>query len=373
MKKYKRITALFLACIFSITMPVQNVWAKETSVTTSVEKSEDSVQETKNTEDCKNVQTENSKSSSAKETKTEQVEQATVTEPEQEKKERYIVSELAALKEFSALLEKQYQAEMQTTETLFLKYFVQRVYAYIEQANQMLVDYQSLLRENPVEMQKNETISTICELILNERDALLEQLQAFNKLQLIKKEELQTTLAALEEAFSTISTEQLLLTAREDVLREMQYIHLPVQLHVQQTTYTCGMASAKMILDYLNITDKKGYLYKENTLWSWANSNGQGTYVYRVAQTLTKYGVAYEYKHMAEGKPDKTDKLVYYRDIIQASLNKNKPVIAQVRPDKNEYWEYSSGHYILVKGMFVDKEGIWQVIINDCHYKYSTI
>lgn len=141
MKKYKRITALFLACIFSITMPVQNVWAKETSVTTSVEKSEDSVQETKNTEDCKNVQTENSKSSSAKETKTEQVEQATVTEPEQEKKERYIVSELAALKEFSALLEKQYQAEMQTTETLFLKYFVQRVYAYIEQANQMLVDY----------------------------------------------------------------------------------------------------------------------------------------------------------------------------------------------------------------------------------------
>ena len=222
-------------------------------------------------------------------------------------------------------------------------------------------------------MQKNETISTICELILNERDALLEQLQAFNKLQLIKKEELQTTLAALEEAFSTISTEQLLLTAREDVLREMQYIHLPVQLHVQQTTYTCGMASAKMILDYLNITDKKGYLYKENTLWSWANSNGQGTYVYRVAQTLTKYGVAYEYKHMAEGKPDKTDKLVYYRDIIQASLNKNKPVIAQVRPDKNEYWEYSSGHYILVKGMFVDKEGIWQVIINDCHYKYSTI
>ena len=63
MKKYKRITALCLACIFSITMPVQNVWEKETSVTTSVEKSEDSVQETKNTEDCKNVQTENSKSS----------------------------------------------------------------------------------------------------------------------------------------------------------------------------------------------------------------------------------------------------------------------------------------------------------------------
>lgn len=324
MRKYKRITALCLACMLAVTTPVQSAWAKETSVTTSVEKSEASA-----------------------------------------------ASDLATLKEFAVLLEKQYQAEMQTTETLFLKYFVQRVYVYIEQANQMLVDYQSLLRENPVEMQKNETISTVCELVLQEKDALLEQLQAFNKLQLIQEEALQTTLAALEEAFSTISTEQLLLTAREDVLREMQYINLPAKLHVQQTTYTCGMASVKMILDYWNITNERGYLYNESTLWSWANSNGQGTYVYRVAQTLTKYGVAYEYKHMSEGKPDKTDKITYYRDIIQASLKKNKPVIAQVRPDKNEYWEYSSGHYILVKGMFVDKEGIWQVIINDCHYKYS--
>lgn len=260
---------------------------------------------------------------------------------------------------------------MQTTETLFLKYFVQRVYSYIEQANEMLVDYQNVLRDNPVEMQKKETVSQIYGLILNEKDTLLEQLQAFNKLQLIKEETLQTTLTALEKNFSTLETEQLLAKAKEYVLQEMQYINLPVQLHVQQTTYTCGMASGKMILDYLQMKDKKGKLYEESTLWNWANSNGQGTYVYRVAQTLTKYGVAYEYKHMSESKPNKTDKLVYYREVIQASLEKNKPVIAQVRPDKNEYWEYSSGHYILVKGMFVDKEGIWQVIINDCHYKYS--
>ena len=126
-----------------------------------------------------------------------------------------------------------------------------------------------------------------------------------------------------------------------------------------------------MILDYLQITDKKGKLYKESTLWNWANSNGQGTYVYRVAQTLTKYGAAYEYKHMSKDNTDKIDKQTYYYNMIQASLNKNKPIIAQVRPDKNEYWEYSSGHYILVKGMFVDKEGVSQVIINDCHYNYS--
>ena len=365
MKKYKRMTALCLACTFAVTMPVQSVWAKETVATISAENSSLSAQDIKNME-----MLDKSKSSVSKETKIEQEKETTI-EKEQETKVVYAVPEFYALKEATVLLEKQYEAGVQTTETMFLKYFVQRVHSYIEQANQTLVDYRNLLRDNFVEMQKNKTIPAICGLVLNEKDTLLEQLQAFNKLKLIKEEALQTIVAALEEAFLLLSTEKLLVDVREDVLQTLQYVNLPVQLHVQETNYTCGMASAKMILDYLNITDKKGYLYKENTLWSWANSNGQGTYVYRVAQTLTKYGVAYEYKHMSEGKPDKTDKLVYYRDIIQASLNKNKPVIAQVRPDKNEYWEYSSGHYILVKGMFVDKEGIWQVIINDCHYKYS--
>ena len=356
MKKYKRITAFYLACLLGVTMPVQNVWAKETSVLTSVEKSEAPVQEKTKTEQVKQSSSE---------------EKATFEEKEQEKKTIYVVPELSALKEVATLLEKQYEEKMQTTETLFLKYFVQHVYSYIEQANEMLADYQNLLRDNPMEMQKNETIPTVFGLILNEKDTLLEQLQAFNKLQLIQEETLQITLTALEEAFAVLSTEQLLANVREEILQEMQYSNLPVQLHVQQTTYTCGMASVKMILDYLDITNERGYLYKENTLWNWANSNGQGTYVYRVAQTLTKYGVSYEYKHMSENKPSKTDKVTYYRDIIQVSLEKNKPVIAQIRPDKNEYWEYSSGHYILVKGMFVNKEGIWQIIINDCHYKYS--
>lgn len=329
MKKYKKIIAFCLACMLGVTTPVQSVWAKETSVTASGEKSESSAQE---------------------------------------KKEAYIVSELSVLKEAAALLEKQYEAEMQCSETIFLKYLVQHVYSYIERANQILTYYKEQVKTNPVNIQKEEPLHAVCLLVLEEKNALEEQIKAFNVLQLLQNETVQQALVTVETALSAFSAEQILTKTRELSLKELQYINLPVTLHVQETTYTCGMASSKMILDYLQIKDKKGKLYKESTLWNWSDSNGQGTYVYRVAQTLTKFGVNYEYKHMAMKGKDKTE---YYDQLIRASLEKNRPVIAQVRPDKNEYWEYSSGHYILVKGMFVDKEGISQVIINDCHYKYS--
>ena len=352
MRKYKKLTVFCFACILSSVISMQDVEAKEISSTVSVEKTELSAWKTEEAKQVKKIPVEKNE---------------TLIEKEQEEQVSYVVSQFAALKKAAALLEKQYQSSVQNVETMFLKYFVQRVYVYIEQANQTLVEYQQLLKNNPVEMQTNGSIRSVCELVLKEKDTLLEQLKAFNELKLMKDESVQTALTALEDVFYTLSTEQFFREAGEGVLQEMQYSNLAVKLHVQQTTYTCGMASVKMILDYWNITDKKGDLYKESTLWDWANSNDQGTYVYRVAQTLTHYGVAYEYKHMTPGKTDKT---TYYRDIIQTSLEKNKPVIAQIRPDKNEYWEYSSGHYILVKGMYVDKEGIWQVIINDCHYKY---
>lgn len=83
MRKYKRMTALCLACMLGVTMPVQSVWAKEMSVMTSVEKSEASAQE---------------------KTKTEQVKQS-VSE-EKVTLEEYVVPELSALKEVAILLEK---------------------------------------------------------------------------------------------------------------------------------------------------------------------------------------------------------------------------------------------------------------------------
>ncbi len=140
---------------------------------------------------------------------------------------------------------------------------------------------------------------------------------------------------------------------------------LDVALHVQETSTTCGVASVKMVLDYLGIKNSSGGYYSESTLWKWANSYGEGTYVYRIAQTLTKYGVAYKYLHMGNAVSED------YWNELEKSLENNRPVLIPIKPTKNSYWDYNTGHYILVTGMYIDGDGEKQVIINDCHYKYS--
>ena len=142
-------------------------------------------------------------------------------------------------------------------------------------------------------------------------------------------------------------------------------IELDVALHVQETTTTCGVASVKMVLDYLGIKNSSGKAISEGTLWKWANSNGQGTYVYRIAETLTNYGVPYKFVDMSKAVSEN------YWSELEKSLEKNRPVLIPIKPTKNDYWEYNTGHYIVVTGMHVDENGEKQVVINDCHFRYS--
>lgn len=142
-------------------------------------------------------------------------------------------------------------------------------------------------------------------------------------------------------------------------------IRLDVDLHVQETTTTCGVASVKMVLDYLGIKNSSGGYISEGTLWKWANSNGQGTYVYRVAQTLTQFGVPYKYISMNGSNVQE------YRKALEESLKKNRPVLLPIKPSKNTYWKYNTGHYVLVTGMYEVAKGEVQVILNDCHFRYS--
>lgn len=148
-------------------------------------------------------------------------------------------------------------------------------------------------------------------------------------------------------------------------VEDVQRIELDVALHVQETTRTCGVASVKMILDYLDIRNTSDKYISEATLWKWANSYGEGTYVYRIAQTLTEFGVSYKYLNMNNAVSGD------YWNAIEESLGKNRPVIALIKTTKNEYWKYNTGHYIVVTGIFTDENGEKQVIINDCHFLYS--
>lgn len=356
MRNRKKILAFCLALLFGI-LPVQYAYAAERAETTGAAADTLVKKTDKKQEIEEKTEEQNQKASDIETEKKLQNEEA----------EAAFCPDLLKLEEAAALLEKRYTTEEQTVETMFLKYFVQRVYAYAAHAEEALVQYQQAVLQNPLTKKSPEIQEMVSLLVLEEKEVLAEQLNAFRQLKLVKEKKIQEAVVGLETALTELNAETLLSEAKAQVYEQMQYINLPVALHVQQTTYTCGMASSKMILDYLQITDKMGSLYQESTLWDWADSNGQGTYVYRVAQTLTHFGAAYQFQYM-EGAENKSD---FYWEEIKASLEKNKPVIAQVRPLKNEYWEYSSGHYILVKGMYVDKEGVRQVIINDCHYKYS--
>ncbi|MBR2409494.1 MAG: C39 family peptidase [Lachnospiraceae bacterium] len=163
----------------------------------------------------------------------------------------------------------------------------------------------------------------------------------------------------ISERFITV------LEAEDAGVEDENRIALDVALHVQETTTTCGVASVKMVLDYLGVKNSSGQRISESTLWKWANSNGEGTYVYRIAQTLTKYGVAYKYLNMSDAVSDD------YWDELEKSLKNDRPVIIPIKPTKNSYWDYNTGHYIVVTGVYTDGDGDKQVIINDCHYKYS--
>ncbi len=165
--------------------------------------------------------------------------------------------------------------------------------------------------------------------------------------------------------YGYISERFLTLVDAEASGKDENRLALDVALHVQETSTTCGVASVKMVLDYLGIKNSSGSYYSESALWKWANSYGEGTYVYRIAQTLTKYGAAYKYVHMGNAVSED------YWNELEKSLENNRPVLIPIKPTKNSYWDYSSGHYILVTGMYVDGDGEKQVIINDCHYKYS--
>lgn len=162
----------------------------------------------------------------------------------------------------------------------------------------------------------------------------------------------------------TVKYENYIKTCMANYYEARKKVVLDVPLHVQETTYTCGVSNVKMILDYLEIKSN-GKFVSESTLWNWANLYNEGTYVYRVAQTLRKYGVPYQYESV---KGDTTED---YWNRLEDSLKAGYPVIVQIYPEKNDYWKYSSGHYVLVTGIYVKADNTPYAIINDCHYNYG--
>lgn len=162
----------------------------------------------------------------------------------------------------------------------------------------------------------------------------------------------------------TVTYENYIKSCMKNYYEATKKVVLEVPLYTQTTTYTCGVSNVKMILDYLGIK-QDGKAVSESTLWNWANLYNEGTYVYRVAQTLRKYGAPYKYVSVAN------DTTETYWNRLESSLKAGCPVIVLIYPEKNEYWKYSSGHYVLVTGIYEKADNTKYAVINDCHYKYG--
>ncbi len=129
-----------------------------------------------------------------------------------------------------------------------------------------------------------------------------------------------------------------------------------VQLYGQHTNYTCGSASGNMILNSI------GVQCSEEDFWNYANSNGEGTYVYRVCQTLNHFIGSEKYRYVDTSRMD----LSAYYQLIYSSLERGYPVEVVMRiPEGTAFGYGTNGHYAVISGVYQNSNGEYMAKIND--------
>lgn len=140
------------------------------------------------------------------------------------------------------------------------------------------------------------------------------------------------------------------------VHREEDEVWIDVPLAGQHTDYTCGSASGCMILSALGVS------CSEEAYWRYANSNGQGTYVYRVAQALNHFLGSNKYDFVATNNMSLEE---YYQTILK-SLENGYPVeVVMSVEGKSEFGYSTEGHYVVVTGVYKNEDGEYIAKIND--------
>ena len=135
-----------------------------------------------------------------------------------------------------------------------------------------------------------------------------------------------------------------------------EYEGLQVPLRGQETNYTCGSASGNMILETLGVN------CSESEFWKYANSNGQGTYVYRIAQTLNHFIGADTYKYVYTSGMN----LDEYYNTISTSINNGYPVeVVMSIPSGSAFGYSTGGHYAVVTGVYKNASGEYIAKVND--------
>ena len=165
------------------------------------------------------------------------------------------------------------------------------------------------------------------------------------------------TIEALTRAISEI-TEQMKKQAEEQerIAEQLAGQHVEVPLDGQDTNYTCGSASGSMILNSL------GYETTEAEFWNYANANGEGTYVYRVVQTLNHFAGS-EIYHYTETNGMSLD--TYYQT-IKNSIADGYPVQVVGTFSSDSAFGYNTGgHYFVITGVRQNPDGEYIALVND--------
>ena len=90
----------------------------------------------------------------------------------------------------------------------------------------------------------------------------------------------------------------------------------PIQ---QETSYYCGPANVKMVLQYLN-----GSSLSQSTYASSMGTNTSGTYVYKITNELNKYS-SKKYQYASNLSQDT------FKSIIDSDIANNKPLILHAK------------------------------------------
>jgi uncharacterized protein YraI len=139
-----------------------------------------------------------------------------------------------------------------------------------------------------------------------------------------------------------------------DLRKTSSTYSVSVPMVKQTKSNTCGSASGSMVLK------ARGKSVSEMTFWNYANSGGEGTYVYRVCGTLNHFLGSnwYVYKNLSSSSVN-----TYYNR-IQRSISMGYPVILPLRYSASSEFGYkSNGHYVVVKSIYISG--------TDCYVKVN--
>lgn len=114
---------------------------------------------------------------------------------------------------------------------------------------------------------------------------------------------------------------------------------LDVTPYQQETSYYCGPANVKMVLQYLNGTSKSQSAYASSM-----GTNNNGTYVYKITNELNKYS-SKKYQYAKNLSQDT------FKSVIDSDIANNKPLILHAKTGSLEkYNGHNADHYLTVNG-----------------------